>query len=185
LVDTSQPAKLSSDKISFNSRAVLLGLLTLVGVILFIYTIVVNVYDPAGVGRLTTVFIAAISGSLALGGTLIAQLWGKSGASNLPFVYSKTPIDTAVDVPINTRVSAIFNKTMNESTINKLTFKLQEETSKLMVDSTVKLEGANAVLVPSAPLNHATKYIVTIAKDVRDIEGNSMPSDITWSFSTE
>jgi hypothetical protein len=74
----------SSDKISFNSRAILLGLFALVGFVLLVFAVAVVAYPSQGIGRLKTVFIAAISGSLALGGTLISQLWGKGDGSNSP-----------------------------------------------------------------------------------------------------
>lgn len=73
-----EPSQSQGEKVSYNSRTVLLGLFVLVGFILAIYTYSVNVLPSSEQsGRLNTVFIAAISGALTLGGTLISQLWGK------------------------------------------------------------------------------------------------------------
>ena len=73
-----EPSQSQGEKVSHNSRAVLLGLFVLVGFILAIYTYSVNVLPSSEqFGRLNTVFIAAISGALALGGTLISQHGGK------------------------------------------------------------------------------------------------------------
>jgi hypothetical protein len=183
--DNSQQAKSSSEKISFNSRSVLIGLFALVMFILLVFAAAVNWYPSNDVGRLNTVFIAAISGSLALGGTLISQLWGKSGEANLPVVYNKDPFDSQTEVPVNKQVSALFNKTMNGDTINTKTFTLKDKPSGPEIDSTVTLEGGNAILKPSQPLSPATKYTATIFRIVMDIEGNSMAGDVTWSFTTE
>jgi hypothetical protein len=158
-------------------------LFALVGFILLVFGIAVVAYPSEGIGRLNTVFVAAISGSLALGGTLISQLWGKGDASNSPIVYSTTPSDGASDVSVNTEASALFNKTMNNSTINPKTFTLKDEKSG--IEATVELQGGNAKLKSKEPLNPSTKYTATIAKDVKDIEGNSMDLDVTWSFTTE
>ena len=65
-----------SDMVSANSKRILWALFILVIVILLVFTITVR-YNPDLSDRLNTVFIAAISGMLALGGTLITQLWGK------------------------------------------------------------------------------------------------------------
>jgi Bacterial Ig-like domain len=173
----------SSDKISFNSRAILLALFALVGFVLLVFAVAVVAYPSQGIGRLNTVFIAAISGSLALGGTLISQLWGKEDVSNSPIVYSKTPVEGAANVSVNTEVSALFNKTMNEATINDKTFILKDDESS--IEAQVTLEGGNAKLKPSKPLTPSTKYTVTISKDVKDIEGNSMDSEVIWTFTTE
>ena len=152
--------------------------------ILLVFTAAVNWYPSNEIGRLNTVFIAAISGSLALGGTLISQLWGKGGEPNPPVVYSKDPYDSQMEVPVKKQISALFNKTMNRDTINAETFTLKEKSGK-EVPSTVILEGANAVLRPNGPLNPATKYIATISRTVMDIAGNSMADDVKWSFTTE
>jgi len=92
---------MGSDIVSSNAKVVLYGLFALVGFAILTYTLTmtssyfskntlitgnetVPLNDTQKVERLqqleqiNTVFIAAISGSLALGGTLIARLWGRS-----------------------------------------------------------------------------------------------------------
>jgi hypothetical protein len=110
---------------------------------------------------------------------------GKRRWFQFSVVYSKTPIEGSANVSVNTDVSALFNKTMNKSTINEKTFALKDEESESSIEALVKLEGGNAILKPSKPLTPSTKYIVTIAKEVKDIEGNSMDSEVTWAFTTE
>ncbi|HVP82940.1 MAG TPA: hypothetical protein VMS35_07865 [Nitrososphaeraceae archaeon] len=65
-----------SKMVSVNSKRILWALFILLIVILLVFTITVKV-NPGFSDRLNTVFIAAISGILALGGTLITQLWGR------------------------------------------------------------------------------------------------------------
>jgi hypothetical protein len=48
--------------------------------------------------QINSVYLAAISGSIALGGTLILQLWRRGDEYNSPIVYRKTPPDGASNV---------------------------------------------------------------------------------------
>jgi hypothetical protein len=182
-----QPSSTSSEKVSYNSKAVLLGLFALVGFVILVYTIAINLFSPGNAGRLNTIFVAAISGTLALGGTLITQLWGKNNnvAANSPTIYRTTPPDTEIGISVNDPITATFNKMIDESTINANTFTLKDEKTKSNVDGTVKLEGGNAIFKPSKPLAHSTKYVATITKDVKDLTGNSLAVEKIWSFTTE
>lgn len=173
-------SQIPGDKVSYNSRAVLLGLFTLVGFILAVFTYSVNVLDVQA-GRLNTVFIAAISGSLALGGTMISQLWGTPKPAH-PTIYATNPIDTATGVPLNISVSASFNMLMDIDTINQ-NFTLKDD-SDSDVEGTITLEGARAIFKPAANLDAGIKYTAKISKEVKSLNGESMESDKEWSFTT-
>jgi hypothetical protein len=87
---------MGSDVVSSNAKVVLYGLFALVGFAILTYALTVTgdkfvtdsnkvpLNDTQKVDRfqqleqINAVYIAAISGSLALGGTLIARLWGRS-----------------------------------------------------------------------------------------------------------
>jgi len=85
----------AKDIVSSNAKVVLYSLFALIGLAILLYTITVigigshvgNPGNDSTVARLrelelleqiNSVYIAAISGSIALGGTLIAQLWGRN-----------------------------------------------------------------------------------------------------------
>jgi hypothetical protein len=86
---------MGSDVVSSNAKVVLYGLFALVGFAILTYALTVTgdkfvtdsnkvpLNDTQKVDRfqqleqINAVYIAAISGSLALGGTLIARLWGR------------------------------------------------------------------------------------------------------------
>jgi hypothetical protein len=76
--------------VSANSKRILWALFILVIVILLVFTITVRSHPDLS-NRLNTVFIAAISGILALGGTLITQLWGRKKSNGQPSPASDTP----------------------------------------------------------------------------------------------
>jgi hypothetical protein len=94
------PKDTGSDPISTNAKIVLYGLFLLIGfaIATYAFTVTGNNYDinrPATgkneiplndtqkfervqqLEQVNAVYIAALSGSLALGGTLIARLWGR------------------------------------------------------------------------------------------------------------
>lgn len=175
-----------SDKsISTNSRSVLVGLLFLVGLVLLVYTISVSIYSAEEVGRLNSVFIASISGTLALGGTLITQLWGGNQSSNLdrPGFFLTIPQDSAVKVPLNTNIIASSNTQLDPTTINSKTFTLKDG-SNFPVEGTITLEGGNAIFKPKETLKPNTKYTATLSKDIKDISGRLLTTEKVWSFST-
>jgi hypothetical protein len=122
----------------------------LVGLVLLVYTISVSVYSAEEVGRLNSVFIASISGTLALGGTLINQLWGGGNqSSNLdtPVFFLTVPQDSAVKVPLNTNIIASSNTQPDPISINSKTLTLKNG-SNVPVDGTITLEGGNAIFKP-------------------------------------
>jgi hypothetical protein len=170
-------------RISHNSKAVLLGLFLLVAFIILVYTIVINNYSPVQAGRLNTVFIAAISGSLALGGTLISQLWGKSGNVVEPDIYATNPPPGANNVPLDTSISASFNMLMDKSTINDNTFTLMDKNNK-KIDGKISFEGGNAILKPDIPLESNMQYKAKITKDAKSMTGCPLKSDEEWTFTT-
>lgn len=178
-----EPSELPGKKVSYNSRAVLLGLFTLVGFILAVYTYSVNVFPPEQSGRLNIVFVAAISGTLALGGTLISQLWGTPGKAGPPSIYATKPADTEAGVPLDTSIIASFNMLMDKSTVNSKTFTLKDDTNS-DISGTITLEGGNAILKPLGDLNPGSKYTAKISKEVKSVTGDSLESDKEWTFTT-
>jgi hypothetical protein len=171
--------------ISTNSRTVLIGLLFLVGAILLVYTVSVSLYTAEEAGRLNSVFIASITGTLALGGTLITQLWGgaSSSTTDKPVIYNTIPVASAVGIPLDTRIIASSNTLIDPTTINSKTFTLKDDKNAL-VEGTVTLEGGNAIFKPKDLLKPKTKYTATITKDVKDMAGRLLSTEKAWSFTT-
>jgi len=64
------------EKVSDNAKLVLIALFILVGGVIVMYAFTV-VYKLEVSEQLNAVFIAAVTGCFALGGTLIQSLWGK------------------------------------------------------------------------------------------------------------
>ncbi|MBL0174332.1 MAG: Ig-like domain-containing protein [Ignavibacteria bacterium] len=99
-----------------------------------------------------------------------------------PIVLATDPANGSTDVPINTRVAAIFSELMDPATINTSTFLLVHGTTP--VPGTVTLSGAKAVFTPSGILLPNTLFTGTITTGVKDLAGNSMLVAYTWRFVT-
>lgn len=171
--------------ISTNSRNVLIALLFLLSGVLLVYTICVSLYTAEEVGRINSVFIASITGIVALGGTLITQLWGGSSSadSDKPVFYFTDPVDSAGEVPLKTRIIASSNIQLDPTTINTNTFTLKDDKNQ-PIEGTVTLEGGNVIFNPKESFKPNTKYTATITKDVKDLSGKSLATEKAWYFTT-
>jgi len=99
-----------------------------------------------------------------------------------PVVVATDPMNGAVDVPTNKIVRATFSKTMDDATINSLTFKLMNGTTPVLGSVTyVNNEG---FFTPTNPLLNGTTYNAIITTDATDLVGNPLASDKEWSFTT-
>ncbi|MEE9268914.1 MAG: Ig-like domain-containing protein [Candidatus Krumholzibacteria bacterium] len=95
-----------------------------------------------------------------------------------PTVTSMSPAAGAMNVSLNTTISATFSEAVRASTVNATTFTVGG------VLGTVVLNGKVATFTPSAALAESTPYTVTITTGVKDIAGNALAADFVWSFTT-
>ena len=105
-------------------------------------------------------------------------------------VTTVTPANGATGVASGTTVTAVFSEPLDPATIGTGTFELRDAANAL-VPATVAYSGATlaATLTPSAPLANTTTYTATIkggAADprVKDVAGNALAGNVTWSFTT-
>src|SRR5215210_960881 len=114
------------------------------------------------------------------------DVWFKVTVDNTaPTVTSVTPADGATGVGIGTNVDATFSEAMDASTISGSTFTLKHGTdpavnASVSYDSTTK----KATLNPTADLDYSTNYTATVTTGAKDIAGNALASNKTWSFTT-
>jgi N,N-dimethylformamidase beta subunit-like, C-terminal/Domain of unknown function (DUF4082)/Bacterial Ig-like domain/WD domain, G-beta repeat/Bacterial Ig domain len=107
-----------------------------------------------------------------------------------PTVTGTTPANGATGVSTGTSVTATFNEAIDPATINGTTFELRDP-SNALVAAIVTYNGTNriATLAPSAPLATFTTYTATVRGGttdprVKDLAGNALVADVTWSFIT-
>ncbi len=100
----------------------------------------------------------------------------------VPTVVSTDPVNNAANVGLAKIVSATFSTGMNAATINTSSFILKQGTT--LIAGGVTYSGTTATFTPVAPFLENTVYTATIVKTSKDLAGNAMIADYTWSFAT-
>jgi hypothetical protein len=100
-------------------------------------------------------------------------------------VTSVTPAEDAVDVPVDTTVSAVFGVAIDPDTVDG-NFTLAA-TGGAAVAGVVTYDEATrtAVFTPNADLAYDTEYTATVAGEVATVGGVQLDGDVSWSFTTE
>ena len=107
-----------------------------------------------------------------------------------PTINVRSPASGASGVATGANVTATFNEPMDSNTINGTNVQLRDP-SNALVPATVSYSGANrrATLTPDAALQSSTTYTATVKggplpDGVKDVAGNPLAADSTWSFTT-
>jgi hypothetical protein len=106
-----------------------------------------------------------------------------------PTVSSVSPAAGATGVSLTTTVTAVFSEAMDPATITTSTVKLTPQGSGTPVAATVAYDAQSrtATLTPSSPLGEGLPYTATVvsgASGVKDVAGNALATNRTWSFTT-
>ena len=100
-----------------------------------------------------------------------------------PTVTGVSPGIGATDVSIISTITATFSEVMDSSTINPSTFTLKDSSNNPVSDI-VTYVGTTATFTPSGNLMYSTTYTATITTGVKDLAGNAMTENYTWTFTT-
>jgi len=129
--------------------------------------------------------------------TGVRDLAGNALASNFEFSFTTiapstdiippvasftAPSNAATDVAVNRTANIAFSEAIDPSTINTTTFTLKQGTTS--VPGVVTYAGLTAVFTPSANLSNSTLYTAAVTTGVRDLAGNALTSNYTWTFTT-
>ncbi|MBM2855035.1 MAG: Big 5 protein [Steroidobacteraceae bacterium] len=107
---------------------------------------------------------------------------GNSPDTTAPTVSSTTPGDLATGVAISGNIAATFSEAMNVATITTATFTLRQGATP--VPGAVTYAGTVATLNPTNDLAANTVLTATITTGARDVAGNALAVNKTWSFTT-
>ena len=103
-----------------------------------------------------------------------------------PSVTAVNPANAATNVSTTTTVSATFSEAIDPTTISASTFQLFAPGNTL-VSGTVTYNSGTASFLPGAALATSTIYTAKITGGnggVKDLAGNAMTANFTWSFTT-
>ncbi|MCM4167408.1 hypothetical protein KCTC52924_01096 [Arenibacter antarcticus] len=99
-----------------------------------------------------------------------------------PIIGSTNPLSNATGVARNKPISIIFSELMEPATINATTFTVMEGTS--VVEGDVTYADSTATFTPAASLESNITYTAMISKEAKDLFGNGLVKDTSWSFTT-
>jgi hypothetical protein len=118
-------------------------------------------------------------------------VWSFTTITPVPTVTTTYPKDSspgvpAVNVPINSALSATFSEAMTPGTINSGTFLLVATTSGTAVNGVVTYTaaGSTATFAPIGGLAYNTNYTATITEGAEDPAGQTLANPYVWTFTT-
>jgi len=98
-----------------------------------------------------------------------------------PIVESTSPLNGAINVPLDKIITANFNEEMNVATFDQSSFTVQGAN---LITGSVSFNGTMASFTPNSPLLPNTTYVARITTSVKDNTGNALQEDYVWTFST-
>lgn len=101
-----------------------------------------------------------------------------------PQVTSTTPVSDALDVDVNTSLTAAFDEDLTGSTANSVTFTVYDGTTNISGVISYNSSTKVVTFVPAVALAYSTTYTATLTTGVQDLAGNGLASDYQWSFTT-
>jgi methionine-rich copper-binding protein CopC len=108
---------------------------------------------------------------------------GATSDTTKPTVIFTNPANSAVSVPTNQRIIAMFSKEMSPGSLSTATFMVTKPGGAAII-GTVAYASASITFLPSFGLRANTHYIATITTGAKDIAGNPLASNYVWSFDT-
>jgi len=106
-----------------------------------------------------------------------------------PWVTAVIPLNGAVGVPINIKITATFSEDMNPATITGTTFTVVNTTlggTAVAGNVTYNVASRTATFTPTIPatLPVSTLFTATITTGAKDLRGNALVSQYVWTFTT-
>ena len=99
-----------------------------------------------------------------------------------PTVTVSDPANNATGVASSKVLSVTFSESLNTSTISASTFTLKQGTTA--VAGTVTYSGTKATFTPASALAVSSIYTGTVTTGVKDLAGNALAANYTFSFTT-
>jgi hypothetical protein len=149
----------------------------------------VAVFTPSAALLKNTVYTGTISTGVrdSTGNALAADfIWSFTTAADLdtqkPTVISVVPANSATAIPTNTKVTLTFSEAMDAATISASTVTLKKGSTA--VPGTLTYSGQVATFTPSSALAANSLYTGTVSTGAKDVAGNALAANYTWSFTT-
>ena len=153
------------------------------------YTGVTATFNPTQALVASSSYTATIASAMNLAGNALASShsWtfttGTTPDTTKPTVSSSVPANAATAVATNSAITATFSEAMSLVTITDVTFTVTA-TGAAPIAGTVTYVGITATFRPTSVLATATPFTATITTGAKDMAGNALAADHSWSFTT-
>lgn len=148
------------------------------------YTGMKATFSPTAMLDANTVYTATMKRSVKdlMGQIMIKDTTWSFNTGAIPTVVLTNPVEGASDIALNQVITADFSTAMNTTSINGGSFVVKQGAN--IVAGAVSYTGMKASFTPAANLLQNRVYTATITTDVKDVAGNAIAKDTTWSFAT-
>ena len=148
------------------------------------YSGVKATFTPTDAFKANKVYSATITKNAkdVAGNAMAKDTTWSFATGTLPIITVTNPINGAVNVPLDKKITATFSKLMNATTITPVTFTLKQGTTPVL--GLVSYEDMTATFTPTSNLLNGVEYTATITTGVKDLSNKTIPSDSTWKFTT-
>jgi len=105
----------------------------------------------------------------------------------IPTVISTNPVNAAISIPINRKITATFSEAMNPATVTAAgVFSLMVTTGGALVPGTAAYAAVNNTVIfsPTASLLPNTHYTATISTAAQSAAGNGLAANYVFGFTT-
>ena len=100
-------------------------------------------------------------------------------------VVSTSPSDLASGVTRDSNISATFSGDVFAVSVDTRSFSLADDRAVLISsNSSVDATTNTATLTPGVRLDYLAEYTATLSGSISDLDGNTMTTDYSWSFTT-
>jgi Ice-binding-like/Bacterial Ig-like domain len=146
-------------------------------------------FTPATLLAASSMYTATISTGAtdAIGTALAGKFAWSFTTGTVPTVISTNPVNAAVTIPINRKITATFSQAMNPATVTATgVFSLTVTTGGALVPGTATFVAANNTVVfsPTANLLPNTHYTATISTAAQSAAGNGLAANYVFGFTT-
>ena len=146
-------------------------------------------FTPTAALTPNSIYIATITtGAKDLVGNALVNpyIWsfttGAAPDTTPPTVSSTIPLNGSTSMAANSALAAVFSEAMDPLTVTTATFTLTQGTTS--VSGVVTYLGMTATFTPAASLTANVVYTATITTGAKDVAGNAMAANYTWTFSS-
>jgi hypothetical protein len=105
-----------------------------------------------------------------------------------PAVFSTIPVSNALDVPLSATITTTFNEPLSVASVTPTNISLKAGETTVPAALSYTAGSTSVTLTPTAPLIPNTVYTVTIlggATGIKDVAGNPLAADYSWSFTSQ